>query len=151
MAKTIVVILVNPAKRTVARLAIKPSLRAVRLLLGAAGEINARRLVADVNGEDLFVGSRTNVARDHQFKEWRIRGGENTVGEGVLFGAFTVRTAQHARETGKPVGTKVYDGMWNCPVDVAWVESRIVWCEPGEDAPAAEVEEAMADPDADQA
>lgn len=142
MAKTIIVIKVEPIMRKIVRMPIKPSLIGIRNLLNSS-KISARILLDDVNGEALIVGSRINVDPVHPFKEWRLRGGDNTVGVGVLFGTFTIRTEQQSREWGRPIGARIAEGMWHCPVDVAWVERRIVWCEPGEDAPAAEIAEAM--------
>jgi hypothetical protein len=151
MPKTVICIRVDPIRKSVTRIVVKPSTAGMRRLLGAS-ELSARVLLEDVgNGDGLAVGSRVNVNRDHPFKEWRLRGGENTVGIGILFGLPLVRTEKEARETGKPIGTRLAGGMWHCPVDIAWVQRRIVWCEPGEDAPAEEVREELGVPDPDAA
>jgi hypothetical protein len=128
MSDAILIVKVDPARRTIVRMPIKPSLRGVRKLLGTS-QVDARVLLDTVPGSDemLLLGARVNVHRRHVFKEWRLRGHENTVGVGILFGTLNRKA----------------DGMCHCPVSVEWLEKRIVWCEPGEDAPAEEVREAM--------
>lgn len=128
MPQAVVVIKIDPEKRQIARLAIKPSVAGVRQILGAA-DFGHKVLLDEINGEQLLVASRFNVDPEKPLKEWRIRGGDNTAGIGLLFGTFN-------RNAGGP-------GMWHSPVDVVWCERMIVWCEPGENAPASEVRAAQ--------
>jgi hypothetical protein len=129
MAKAVIIIKVDPNKRTIARMPMIPSIKGIRTLI-TTSKVGWRKLLEDVNGEILLCASKVDRDRGKADKEWRIRGGENTAGIGILFGTLD----------------KKLDGMWHCPVDVAWVEARIVWCEPGEDAPAAEIAEVQGIP-----
>lgn len=64
-------------------------------------------VMKDIGGTPLVVAA--GVATDEARPMWRLRGTEDTGGIGVLFG----------------LGSG--GGMIDCPVDVAWVEERIVW------------------------
>lgn len=124
MSKPVVVIKIDPYRRRIARIPIKPTTRGVASVLGP-GNKRHRVILNDVNGEKLVVGCRTNLDPDKPLPEWRIRGCDNFAGVGILFGSRD--------------GSMDY--MGHCPVDVAWVQRELVWCEPGENAPAAEVAE----------
>lgn len=126
MARAVIIIKVDPNKRTIARMPMIPSIKGIRTLI-TTSKVGWRKLLEDVNGEILLCASKVDRDRGKEDKEWRIYGGENTAGIGILFGTLD----------------RKLDAMWNCPVDVAWLEKRIVWCEPGEDAPAAEIAEAQ--------
>jgi hypothetical protein len=122
VALPVIIIKIDPEKRKIARMSIKPSVAGVRAVIGTA-RIGHRVILDDVNGEKLLVAARTEQDPAKPRPEWRLRGTDNTAGTGFLFGTLNRRM----------------DGMWHCPVDVAWVEREIVWCEPGEVAAAAEV------------
>jgi hypothetical protein len=124
--KAVTIIKIDPEKRKIARISIKPSIQGVRAVIGAA-QIGHRVLLDDVDGEKLLVAARVSQDPDKPLPEWRLRGTDNTAGAGFLFGTLNRRM----------------DGMWHCPVGLAWVEREIVWCEPGEVAPAAEVAEVL--------
>lgn len=124
MPRPVTIIKIDPEKRLIVRMSIVPSIQGVRRIIGCS-KIGHRVLLREINGEKLLVGARIEQPREKKHLEWRIRGCENTVGVGILFGTLNQKM----------------DGMWHCPVDVTWVGRNIVWCEPGEDAPAAEVAE----------
>jgi len=126
MAKPVTIIKIDPNKRLIARISIVPSVMGVRKIIGAA-KINHRTLLDNVEGEMLLVAARVEQDPDKPLPEWRLRGTDNTAGTGFLFGTLN----------------RKLDGMWHCPVDVEWVKREIVWCEPGEVAPAAEVAERL--------
>lgn len=126
MAHAIVVIKIDPEKRLVAAIGIKPSTRGVAQVLGV-GEKSSRILLSDLNGEKLLVGCRVGLPLEAARAEWRFRGCDNIAGVGILFGSKG--------------GSTEY--MHKPPVDVDWVRREIVWCEPGEVAPAAEVAELL--------
>jgi hypothetical protein len=130
MGKSIVIIKIDPLKRKIARMAIKPTTRGVTSILGP-GIKRHRVILDDVNGEKLIVGCRVDRDEAKKEKEWRFRGCDNFAGVGILFGSRN----------------RDMEYMGNCPVDVEWVEREIVWCEPGENAPAAEVRERLGLPD----
>lgn len=122
MPKPVTIIKIDPERRMIVRMSIKPSIFGVRQLIGCAN-IGHRILLHDAKGEMLLVGARVDQDREKPKKEWRIRGGDNTVGVGILFGTLN----------------RKLDGMWHVPVDVEWVKRHVVWAEPEADAPAAEV------------
>jgi hypothetical protein len=122
MSRPVTIIKVDPEKRIIVRMSVKPSIAGVRKLIGC-NNIGHRILLHDAKGEMLLVGARVDQDREKPKKEWRIRGGDNTVGTGILFGTLD----------------RKLDGMWHVPVDVEWVKKHVVWADPGEDAPAAEV------------
>lgn len=126
------IIKIDPERRLIVQMPMVPSIRGVRQLINAtATNIGWRKLVEDVHGEHLLCASRTNVDEEKPLKEWRLRGGENTAGMGILFGTLN----------------KKMDGMWHCPVTKSWVERNIIWAEPGDDAKAEEVNTAVLEPD----
>lgn len=122
MPKPVTIIKIDPEKRLIARMSIKPSIPGARALIGCAN-IGHRILLHDVEGEMLLVGARVDRDREKPLKEWRIRGGDNTVGVGILFGTLNRRL----------------DGMWHVPASLEWVKKNVVWADPEEDATAAEV------------
>lgn len=143
MPKPVTIIKIDPERRIIARMSVKPSIPGVRILIGCSN-IGHRVLLQDAGDppEQLIVGARVDQDPGKPKKEWRLRGGDNTVGVGILFGTKTIRTEAESRAWGQPIGWRS-STMWHVPVDVEWVKSRIIWCEPGEDAPAAEVTEAL--------
>ena len=92
----------------------------IRIGKNAVGEVKrivrAKRVghhkLLERDGVPLVVAAGLDV--DEAMKGWRLKGGEDTAGVGILF------------------GTGANGGMIDCPVDVAWVKQRIVWLE-GED------------------
>lgn len=123
MSQVIVILKVDPEKRRIVRMPIKATTRGVRGVLGI-GNLKHHVVMDEINGEKLIVGVRVGLPEDSGLAEWRIRGFDNYAGVGILFGS-------------RDGGDMSY--MGNCPVDVAWAEKMIVWCEPGDSAPAAEV------------
>jgi hypothetical protein len=131
MVNPVRVIVVDPFTRTCIPRVMTPSnshrdLKA--LLKTASSRIGWRRLLEDVDGEILFVACRANTNPDKLIPEWRLRGGENTAGRGILFGSLNKESA----------------GMWHVPASITpeWLEKRIIWCEPGENASVDEMREA---------
>lgn len=129
MPQAIIVLKVDPIRRQITRMPMIPSIKGVRSLVKSYN-IGWKRLLEDVDGEILLVAAKLDRDVKKLDKEWRLYGGDNTAGIGVMFGTMD----------------RKLDGMWHCPVDVAWVEQRIVWCEPGENAPAAEIADAKGIP-----
>lgn len=122
MPRAVIIFKIDPAKRLIARMPIIPSTKGVRSIIGCS-QIGHRRLMDAPNGEMLLVAARVEQPRDNNHPEWRLRGTDNTVGVGILFGTLN----------------RKLDGMWHCPVDLEWIQREIVWCEPGEVASADEV------------
>jgi hypothetical protein len=122
MPRAVIIYKIDPAKRLIARMPIIPSTKGVRSIIGCS-QIGHRVLMDAPNGEMLLVAARVEQPRDKPHPEWRLRGTDNTVGVGFLFGTLN----------------RKLDAMWHCPVELDWIEREIVWCEPGEVAPAAEV------------
>lgn len=109
MKNRIVVIRIDPDRRAIARMTLKAGNSATkevcRLLRAKSA---AARVLLDVDGVHLMVAARAEV--DDEMKGWRLLGSEDTAGVGLLYGG-----AQNA--------------MVDVPVDLAWVEQRIVWME----------------------
>lgn len=129
-AVKISVLKIDPVKRKIAMIRIKPSTSGVRSVLGM-GTLRHHVVLDDVNGERLIAGMRVGLERDDKTPEWRVRGCSNYAGVGILFG-----TRNRSMEFPADV-----------PVDLAWAEREIVWAGPGEDAPAKEVRERMSLPE----
>lgn len=125
-AKRILVLKVNPITRSIAEIRIKPSTKGVRGVLGM-GQLMHRVILDVLNGEKLVVGLRVGLDPAGGTPEWRLRGTDNFAGVGILFGS-----RQGSMEF-----------MGSSPADLAWARREIIWCEPGEVAPAAEVAERM--------
>lgn len=134
MSKTIVIIRIDPAARSVARMRMecgRDATREVRRVLRAKSgqgigwhrliDVEEKRLIKFIPDPadsmlkvKIDAGPTPLVAAglfqlDPDLPGWRLRGCEGHAGIGILFG--------------KGLG----GGMVDVPVDVAWVERRIVW------------------------
>lgn len=111
------VIRIDPVRRAVAALTLKPAKEATPQLLRImrAKTINSRRLMSTDAG-DLIVVSALDI--DESVPMWRFPGTEDTAGIGVLTGI-------------NPENRRLV----HAPVSVEWVRERIQWIEgekPGE-------------------
>jgi hypothetical protein len=109
----IVILRVDPIRKTVASMKIRIGSNATNQVrrLCNANKVGWRELLP-VDGVVLTVAGALEV--DESMKGWRLRGGEDTAGIGVLFG----HGPNH--------------GMVDCPVTAEWIRSRISWLD-GED------------------
>lgn len=125
-ATKIVVLKVNPITRSIVAIRIKPSTSGVRGVLGM-GTLRHLVVLDNVNGEKLVAGLRVGLDPEGGMPEWRLRGTDNFAGVGILFGSRN----------------RSVEFMGNCPADIEWARREIIWCEPGQVAPAAEVAERL--------
>lgn len=120
MRNDCIIIRIDPDRRTIAQM--KPTFgkNATPTLTRL---VRAKRLgsraVHRIDNRDVVVVAAIDV--DEANKKWRLRGGEETAGIGVIFGRI--------------VGDN--PGMIDSPVDAAWVRERIEWLD-GEDVEARE-------------
>ena len=119
MKNQITIIRIDPDKRTIARISFKCGRNAVHevkriLRAKTVGHYELTRVVLSAEEAPLIVAAGLDV--DKEQRGWRLKGGENTAGVGMLFGKG-------------PGG-----GMVDVPVDVAWVERMIVWLDGEDDA-----------------
>lgn len=115
MKNTCRIIRVDPVNRTIVEMVPRfgknasPKLQAI----ARAKRLGSRDL-HDVRGTTLVVAGALDVEED--MKGWRLRGGEDTAGIGVLFGRIANDGA----------------GMVDVPVSAKWIRERIQWLD-GED------------------
>jgi hypothetical protein len=134
MAKSIVIVRIDPAARSIARMKMacgRDATREVRRILRAASgaaigwhkliDVEEKRITSKVPdmlraGQTIEVdaGPTPLIAAglldvDKAAQIWRLRGCETHAGIGILF------------------GQGVGGGMVDVPVDVAWIERRIIW------------------------
>ncbi len=111
-AGQILVIKIDPDRRTVVKMLMRcghDATPAVRRMLKVqdVGHYELTRIQKQHVEIPLIVAAGTEVCEE--MRGWRLRGGEDTAGIGLLFGKG-------------PGG-----GMVSVPVDIAWVEREIVW------------------------
>jgi hypothetical protein len=113
MATKLRVLRINPVTRVIAPMLIDVGHNAVPLIkrLVRAKEIGWREVMPI--GPDILVVAG-GLEMPEETPGWRLVGGEDTSGIGLLFG--------------RGLG----GAMWHVPVDKAWAESRIRWLD-GED------------------
>jgi len=111
--KDIVILRVDPTKDSIAPVRIRIGKNAVPEIrrICRAKKVGWREIM-DIDGTVLVVAAGLEV--DEAMRGWRILGGEDTAGIGILFGRGAA------------------GGMIDCPVDSAWLRSRVKWLE-GED------------------
>ena len=102
---------IDPKTQAIAKIRKKVGKDATKLVrdIVRAREIQAHQLI-NIGDTALIVAAAVQV--EEGTHAWRIRGCEDTAGIGLLFGKG-------------PGG-----GMIDCPVDIDWVNRRIVWIEP---------------------
>jgi len=112
--RDLAIIRVDPVKRTIVKLVIpaKKNLSRDMQRICRSKRMGYRELL-EIEGKTLVVAAGIEV--DEAMKGWRLQGGEDTAGIGVLYGALGAATH-----------------MVDVPVNVAWVEKRLSWLE-GED------------------
>jgi hypothetical protein len=125
-AKTIKIIRVDPTAKIITAMNFRaagpgPTIRELKRIVRAKTEVGSRELldVETAEGSCKLIVAGPQLVED-SVDAWRLKGGVDTAGVAVLFGA------------------SILGGMLDCPVDVAWVEKRIVWV-PGEDFQAMQI------------
>ncbi len=108
MSKKLVIIRVQPRDQSISRTAIPHTIPGIRHAL-LSKQVEHKTLL-DVKGKPLIAVFDPRKQDDDSIPGWRMRGGKIIRGLSVLIGYEQRR-----------------GGAMNCPVDLEWAQSRIIW------------------------